>query len=86
MREIFAVVKQLKQLRIKPRNNSEAPPGFETMTSTIPVRCSTDWAMKPHRKQVSIYIDTDNDNNDNKNNKDNNVITAELSELLVHPT
>ena len=26
--------------------------GFEPMTSAIPVRCSTDWAMKPRWKQV----------------------------------
>ena len=26
--------------------------GFEPMTSVVPVRRSTDWAMKPHRKQV----------------------------------
>ena len=25
-----------------------APVGFEPMTSAIPVRCSTNWAMKPH--------------------------------------
>ena len=39
----------LKQLQIKPRKNSEAPTGFEPM---ITVRCSTNWAMKPHWKQV----------------------------------
>ena len=32
--------------------NSEAPIGFKPMTSTIPVWCSTDWAMKPRRKQA----------------------------------
>ena len=47
VKEIVAAVKQLKQLQIKPRKNSEAPTGFEPMTSVIPVRCSTDWAIKP---------------------------------------
>ena len=42
---IFAVVKQLKQLQRKPRKNSEASRRFETMTSAILVRCSTNWAM-----------------------------------------
>ena len=42
VKEIFAVVKQLKQSQIKPRKNCEAPTGFEPMTSAIPVRCSTD--------------------------------------------
>ena len=37
---------------LKPRKYSEAPTGFEPMTSAIPVRRSTDWAMKPRRKQV----------------------------------
>ena len=50
---IFTVVKQLiKQLQRKPRKNSEAWTGFEPMTSVIPVRCSTNWAMKPRWKQV----------------------------------
>ena len=31
----------LKQLQIKPRKNSEAPMGFESMTSVIPMQCST---------------------------------------------
>ena len=39
---ILAVVKQLKQLQRKPRKNSEASTGFEPMTSTILVPCSTD--------------------------------------------
>ena len=42
VKEISAVVKKLKQLQIKPRKHSEAPTGFEPMTSAIPVRCSTD--------------------------------------------
>ena len=37
---------------IKPRKNCKAPMGFKPMTSAIPVRCSTNWAMKPNRKQV----------------------------------
>ena len=49
---IFAVMKQLKQLQRKPRKKSEASTGFEPMTSAIPVRCSTNWAMKPRWKQV----------------------------------
>ena len=44
---ILAVVKQLKQLQRNLWNNSEASTGFEPMTSAIPVRCSTNWAMKP---------------------------------------
>ena len=44
-------MKKLKRLQIKRRKNSEAPTGFERMTSAIPVRCSTDWATKPRRKQ-----------------------------------
>ena len=47
---IFAGVKQLKQLQIKPRK--KALMGFEPMTSMILVRCSTNWAMKPSWKQV----------------------------------
>ena len=43
-------------LQIKLRKNSEAPTGFEDMTSAIPVRCSTDWAMKPRRKQVRCEL------------------------------
>ena len=38
VKEIFAVVKQLKRLQIKPRKKSEAPTGFKPMTSTIPIR------------------------------------------------
>ena len=48
MKVILAVMKQLKQLQRKPRTNSEASTGFEPMTYAIPVRCSTDRAMKPH--------------------------------------
>ena len=32
---------------MKPRKKSGAPTGFKPMTSAIPVRCSTNWAMKP---------------------------------------
>ena len=39
-------------LQIEPRKKSEAPTGFEPVTSAIPVRCSTNWAMKPRWKQV----------------------------------
>ena len=45
-----------KQLQIKPRKNPETPTAFESMTSTIPVRCSTNWAMKPRRKQVKSEL------------------------------
>ena len=34
-----------------------ASTGFEPVTSMIPVRCSTDWAMKPHiRSEVKLLI------------------------------
>ena len=56
VKEIFAVVSQLQQLQIKPRKNSEASMGFEPMTSAIPVRCSTDWAMAPRGKQVMCEL------------------------------
>ena len=36
----------LKPLQRKPRKNAEAPTGFEPMSSTIPVRCSTNWELK----------------------------------------
>ena len=38
---ILTVMKQLKELQNKPRKNSEASTGFEPVTSTIPVQCST---------------------------------------------
>ena len=38
---ILTVMKQLKQLQRKPRKKSEASTGFEPVTSTIPVQCST---------------------------------------------
>ena len=57
MKVILAVMKQLKQLQRKPRTNSEASTGFEPMTYAIPVRCSTDWAMKPRCKQLESEFD-----------------------------
>ena len=44
--------KVTKQLQIKLRKNSDAPTGFKPMTSLIPVRCFTTWAMNPRQKQV----------------------------------
>ena len=32
----------------KPEKKIRASTGFEPVTSAIPVRCSTNWAMKPH--------------------------------------
>ena len=42
----------VEQLQRKPRKKSEASTGFEPMSSMTPVRCSTNWAMKPCWKQV----------------------------------
>ena len=49
----FTVMKIL--LQRKPRKNSEASTGFEPMTSAIPVRCSTDCAMKLILLQYYYY-------------------------------
>ena len=46
MKVIFAVVKQL-QLQRKPRKKYIASTGFEPMTSTTPVGCSTDCTINP---------------------------------------
>ena len=35
VKQIFTVVKKLKQLQIKPRENSEAPTGFEPIDMTF---------------------------------------------------
>ena len=39
---------QFKQLERRSVKNIRASTGFEPVTSAIPVRCSTNWAMKPH--------------------------------------
>ena len=39
---------QFKQLERRSLKKIRASTGFEPMTSAIPVRCSTNWAMKPH--------------------------------------
>ena len=39
---------QFKQLESRSLKKIRASTGFEPMTSAIPVRCSTNWAMKPH--------------------------------------
>ena len=41
------------KLQIKPRNNSEAPTGFEPMTSAIPVRC---YEASPEAGQVRVQF------------------------------
>ena len=48
---ILTVMKQLEAVTNKAQKKM-APTGFEPMTSAIPVRCSTNWAMKPCWKQV----------------------------------
>ena len=40
----------------KAPKKAEASTGFETMTSAMPVRCSTDWAMKPRWKLEDLYV------------------------------
>ena len=47
-RVIIAVNFQLKQLEGRSLKNIRASTGFEPVTSAIPVRCSTNWAVKPH--------------------------------------
>ena len=39
---------QFKQLERRSLKKIRASTGFEPVTSAIPVRCSTNWAMKPH--------------------------------------
>ena len=39
---------QFKQLENRSLKKIKASTGFEPLTSAIPVRCSTNWAMKPH--------------------------------------
>ena len=39
---------QFKQLESRSLKKIRASTGFEPMTFAIPVRCSTNWAMKPH--------------------------------------
>ena len=45
---IFAVNFQFEQLEWRSLKKIRASTGFEPVTSAIPVRCSTNWAMKPH--------------------------------------
>ena len=47
-RVIIAVNFQFKQLEGINLKNIRASTGFERVTSAIPVRCSTNWAVKPH--------------------------------------
>ena len=46
-RVIIAVNFQFKQLEGRTLRNIRASTGFESVTSAIPVRCSTNWAVKP---------------------------------------
>ena len=46
---ILTVMNQLKQLKRKLRNNSEASTGFAPMTHAILVQYSTNWATKPYK-------------------------------------
>ena len=45
---IIAVYFQFKQLERRSLKKIRASTGFEPVTSAIPVRCSTNWAMKSH--------------------------------------
>ena len=45
---IITINFQFKQLEGRSLKNIRASMGFEPVTSTIPVRCSTNWAVKPH--------------------------------------
>ena len=51
---------QLKQLRKESLKKIQAWTGFEPMTSAIPVKCSTNWAIKPTGswsiKYVCMYV------------------------------
>ena len=47
-RVIIAVNFQFKQLERRSLKKIRASTGFEPVTSAIPVRCSANWAMKPH--------------------------------------
>ena len=47
-RVIIAINFQFKQLEGRSLKNIRASTGFESVTSAIPVRCSTNWAVKPH--------------------------------------
>ena len=47
-RVIIAVNFQFKQLERRSLKKNRASTGFEPVTSALPVRCSTIWAMKPH--------------------------------------
>ena len=47
-RMIIAVNFQFKQLERRSLKKIRASTGFEPVTSALPVRCSTNWAMKPH--------------------------------------
>ena len=46
---------QFKQLQGRSLKNIRASTGFEPVTSVIPVRCSTNWTVKPHfRSEVKL--------------------------------
>ena len=48
---------QFKQLERRSLKKIRASTGFEPVTSAIPVRCSTNWAMKPHiGSEVNLLI------------------------------
>ena len=48
---------QFKQLERRSLKKIRASTGFEPVTSALPVRCSTNWAMKPHiGSEVNLLI------------------------------
>ena len=52
---IAAKTFQCKQLEGRSLKNITASTGFEPVTSATPVRCSTNWAVKPHiRSEVNL--------------------------------
>ena len=54
-RSKFSIYKQLDSRSLK---TIRAATGFEPVTSAIPVRCSTNWAMKPHiGSEVTLLTD-----------------------------
>ena len=53
-RVIVAVNFQFKQLKGRSLKSIRASTGFEPVTSARPVRCSTNWAVKPHSSYLSL--------------------------------
>ena len=45
---IIVVIFQFKQLEGRSLKNMRTSTGFEPVASAKPVRCSTNWAVKPH--------------------------------------